>query len=431
MEDERVGLLLVEQQVDTVDPERHPVHGGCRRTAQLHGGGDDGRFWAGNGSGGQEKADTHRVPRGARVRGAVRRARACDEQAREDRRDHEAVESPALLRQAQIRSPHAGSCSRFRGRPAAGPEHLAISRGRRAALLRFLDRPGALHGMVMGSSRPVRRQPLLPGRWQPAAIAVTAVSVIGFTTMATAYRFQERAGRLDTLIAKPLIGNAAFDWGFLRDITTLGAPWTVAMMSGLLMLVAAGVGSGWRQVVLAGMGPAAATLLAEFALKPLVDRRFRGDLAFPSGHATGVAAVAATAVVIVVAGRVGGRLTRAAMSLVAAVVVAAVEYIARRARRALRHRRDRGRAGRSRNRERTRAGARPMRGHTRPRGSSCRSPRGQCPAQLTVKGLPRVSSCRKKWYSSALISVMRWHMIDDHKLQRGDSYELPHAATTV
>ena len=176
----------------------------------------------------------------------------------------------------------------------------------------------------MGSSRPVRRQPLLPGRWQPAAIAVTAVSVIGFTTMATAYRFQERAGRLDTLIAKPLIGNAAFDWGFLRDITTLGAPWTVAMMSGLLMLVAAGVGSGWRQVVLAGMGPAAATLLAEFALKPLVDRRFRGDLAFPSGHATGVAAVAATAVVIVVAGRVGGRLTRAAMSLVAAVVVAAV-----------------------------------------------------------------------------------------------------------
>ena len=153
VEDERVGLLLVEQQVDTVDPERHPVHGGCRRTAQLHGGGDDGRFWAGNGSVGRRRQTPPR-PRGARVRGAVRRARACDEQAREDRRDHEAVESPALLRQAQIRSPHAGSCSRFRGRPAAGPEHLAISRGRRVALLRFLDRPGALHGMVMGSSRP-------------------------------------------------------------------------------------------------------------------------------------------------------------------------------------------------------------------------------------------------------------------------------------
>jgi undecaprenyl-diphosphatase len=95
-------------------------------------------------------------------------------------------------------------------------------------------------------------------------------------------------------------------------------------MSGLLMLVAAEVGSGWRAVVLASAGPLAAALLAELALKPLVERRFHGDLAFPSGHATGVTAVAAAAVVIVVAGRVGGRKTQFGTSLVATAAVVAV-----------------------------------------------------------------------------------------------------------
>jgi undecaprenyl-diphosphatase len=104
----------------------------------------------------------------------------------------------------------------------------------------------------------------------------------------------------------------------------LGSPWAVTAISGLLMLVAVRTRSGWRAVLLAAAGPMLAALLCELALKPLVDRRLDGDLAFPSGHATGLAAVATVAVVIVVAGQVGRRLTRAATALVLAGVLTTV-----------------------------------------------------------------------------------------------------------
>ena len=176
----------------------------------------------------------------------------------------------------------------------------------------------------MAFSFSTRARPLLPGRWRTTAIASIVVSVTAFTVLATAYRSQESAGRVDTLIANMVTEDTAPQWTLAHDITMLGTPWAVVAMSGLLMLVAAGVRSGWRAVVLAATGAPAAALLAELALKPLVGRRLRGDLAFPSGHATGVAAVATVAVVILVAGRVGARTAQVATSLIAAATVVAV-----------------------------------------------------------------------------------------------------------
>jgi undecaprenyl-diphosphatase len=152
---------------------------------------------------------------------------------------------------------------------------------------------------------------------------VVVISAIGFTILATVYRSQEHAGRIDTILATTLRGETASGWA-QSHVSTLGTPEAVVGMSVLLAVVAAASDRGWRAVVLGGAGPTAAALLTEFALKPFVERRLRGDLAFPSGHATGVAAVATAAVVIVVAGRVGRRTARVATSLAAVVAVLAV-----------------------------------------------------------------------------------------------------------
>ena len=54
----------------------------------------------------------------------------------------------------------------------------------------------------------------------------------------------------------------------------------------------------WGALVLCLAGPALALVLTDVVFKPLVDRRMHLSLAYPSGHATGAAAVAALALVL-------------------------------------------------------------------------------------------------------------------------------------
>jgi undecaprenyl-diphosphatase len=210
------------------------------------------------------------------------------------------------------------------GAGPASAARLVISVVRQVRSRLELSEFDVLHGTVMALRRATPPHPLLPGRWRPLAIATVFVDITGITILAAAYRSQEHAGRLDGLIAAKLAGDTIFNGAIASDVTMLGSPWAVTVISGLLVFLAARTRSGWRAVVLAAAGPTIASLLCELALKPLVDRRLRGDLAFPSGHATGLAAVAAAAVVIVVAGQVGGRLGRAATALLVGGAVAAL-----------------------------------------------------------------------------------------------------------
>jgi membrane-associated phospholipid phosphatase len=90
----------------------------------------------------------------------------------------------------------------------------------------------------------------------------------------------------------------------VRAMAWYALPAVVVAAASALALVAS-LRRDRRAVALCIMGPAMAVLLTEVAVKPLVGRHRGAGLAFPSGHATGAAAVAVVALLL--AYRWGGR----------------------------------------------------------------------------------------------------------------------------
>ncbi len=84
------------------------------------------------------------------------------------------------------------------------------------------------------------------------------------------------------------LGHELVDWAF-----PLGAVVVALALAGL-----AWYRHDLRAAALCLLGPALAVLATDSVLKPLVDRHHGGGLAYPSGHATGAAAVAALAVLL-------------------------------------------------------------------------------------------------------------------------------------
>ncbi|ONH36826.1 MULTISPECIES: phosphatase PAP2 family protein [Protofrankia] len=84
-------------------------------------------------------------------------------------------------------------------------------------------------------------------------------------------------------------------------VVQLGDPGSVVLASvalaGLCMAFRAR-----RAALLSLFGPISAAALTEWVLKPLIDRRLSGGLAFPSGHTTGACAVAVVLVLLLLPG---------------------------------------------------------------------------------------------------------------------------------
>lgn len=110
--------------------------------------------------------------------------------------------------------------------------------------------------------------------------------------------------------ASHIVGSARF--GKLAKRADVVAPWPKGMTR---VLIAYGLPLGaitvvlglalmaWfrrdlKAFVLCLVGPALAVLITDVVLKPLVDRHLGRSLAYPSGHATGAAAVAALVVIL-------------------------------------------------------------------------------------------------------------------------------------
>jgi len=93
----------------------------------------------------------------------------------------------------------------------------------------------------------------------------------------------------------------------------------VSLMT-LALTVACLAARRWSGAVLALVATPAAGVLTEYVLKPLVNRTIRGDLAFPSGHATGMFALAATCAVLLL-DPPGHRLSGAARLLLASLAL--------------------------------------------------------------------------------------------------------------
>lgn len=116
------------------------------------------------------------------------------------------------------------------------------------------------------------------------------------------YRYAGRTtpGVLDRAIDPWLHARARGHRDALNRYVELGDVEGVVICCGLLVIAAVLMGRA-RLAVLAAIGPAIAGGIAEWVLKPLIDRRLDVYLAYPSGHTTGAFAVA-TVVVIWLAG---------------------------------------------------------------------------------------------------------------------------------
>jgi len=143
---------------------------------------------------------------------------------------------------------------------------------------------------------PVAR-PLLPPAWRRPASLVLAGCAAVTAALALAFTHQGRADGLDAVVDARIRGGLGRYHGALHLLDWLGGLASVTVLTAALVLACLAA-RRWRGAVLAGVAVPAAVALTEFALKPLVGRTIRGYACFPSGHATAMFALAATATVL-------------------------------------------------------------------------------------------------------------------------------------
>lgn len=132
-----------------------------------------------------------------------------------------------------------------------------------------------------------------------AVVAVIAVRVRGGSTPLGVDREASR------IVGSPRLGELAArahvtqNWphGAMGRLVTEGLP-TAAIAAVVLLAALAWSRRDLRAVAVCLVGPALAVFMTDHVLKPLVDRHHGAGLAYPSGHATGAAAVATLAVVL-------------------------------------------------------------------------------------------------------------------------------------
>jgi membrane-associated phospholipid phosphatase len=98
------------------------------------------------------------------------------------------------------------------------------------------------------------------------------------------------AGDLD-MAAETGVGRAFGQTGWLLRLFDL-PPQPYVLVPLLVLVAANGLAHGRRaDALLAASGPALVSIVNTWALKPLFDRRYGGELSYPSGHAVALASV--------------------------------------------------------------------------------------------------------------------------------------------
>jgi len=132
-------------------------------------------------------------------------------------------------------------------------------------------------------------EPLLPARLRRPAAVLLAACVTVPVVLAVHFVGRGQPGWLDSAI-DPRITDHWSSSALNQLLPRLGRPKPVALMT-LVLVVACVATRGWSGAVLAAVAVPAATGLTEYVLKPYVGGPL--DAAFPSGHATGMFALAA------------------------------------------------------------------------------------------------------------------------------------------
>jgi membrane-associated phospholipid phosphatase len=139
-------------------------------------------------------------------------------------------------------------------------------------------------------------RPLLPpGRRWPAVVLAACLVIVAVLGGWLAH--QAKPGGLDGQVGGWLIAHVRSGRGALRDVGSLGnTNWTVFVFA--LLAFTCLVTRRYRGALLVVIAAPVAGAVTEYVLKPLIDRRVYGYLAFPSGHLTVVSTMAVALVVL-------------------------------------------------------------------------------------------------------------------------------------
>ena len=176
-----------------------------------------------------------------------------------------------------------------------------------------------------GRVRVAAARPLLSPAGRIVALAVAAACVAVTALLGARFAHQTQAGWLDAAVDGRVQASLGSHPQLLHTLERLGRPKSIAAMTAALALAC--LVWRWYRGALLTLSVPAAGVITEFGLKPLFGRLDSGSLSFPSGHATGMFALAAAVTVLLFARPGGGRAARALrllLSLAAFLVAAAV-----------------------------------------------------------------------------------------------------------
>lgn len=169
-------------------------------------------------------------------------------------------------------------------------------------------------------------RPLLAPAIRPTAAVLAAVCAAVTVFLGAQYTHQGRAGWLDRAIDRRVRAGLGWHAGLLNFVTGIGDPVPVTVMT-VALVVACLATHRWHGALLVAVAVPLASALTEFLLKPLVDRTMQGALSFPSGHTTGMFALAGVCTVLLAGPsrprtRVGWRVLLGLAAYLAATAVA-------------------------------------------------------------------------------------------------------------
>jgi len=140
-------------------------------------------------------------------------------------------------------------------------------------------------------------RPLLAPAARVPAGAVLAVCVAVTAIFGVLYAHQSQAGWLDAGVDARVRSLLAGHPVLLNRIALLGSPVPMIAMTAAMALACL-VTRRWRGALFVVIAVPLAEALTGWVLKPLIGRTLHGYLSFPSGHTTGVFAVAAVLAVL-------------------------------------------------------------------------------------------------------------------------------------
>src|SRR5215472_4700957 len=159
---------------------------------------------------------------------------------------------------------------------------------------------------------------LLPAAWRPPAALLMAVCAGVTVVIGGQVSHRSRPGWLDAAVDARTRASLGGHPHLLDLLARLGDPVPLTLMVAALALACLAA-RRWRGAVLVAVAVPAAAVLTELVLKPVIGRTLEGAPSFPSGHATGMFALAASLAVL---------LARLRLPTAARILIAAGAFLA-------------------------------------------------------------------------------------------------------